>query len=107
MCFIQGKFYGFTERPKKRQSILPACKYFPAVGFPCFFSKDAILFSGDFRISGIFASEKDRASSSVWYFAVSLPSLQVKILKREGKTAWREGEPRQEILWILSMGILD
>lgn len=62
MCIIQGTFFGFTERPKKRQSILPACKYFPAVGFPCFFSEDAILFSGDFRISGIFASEKDRAS---------------------------------------------
>lgn len=94
MCIIQGKFFGFTERPKKRQSILPACKYFPAVGFPCFFSEDAILFSGDFRISGIFASEKDRASFSVWYFAVSLPSPQVKILKREGKTDLEGGRAK-------------
>lgn len=94
MCIIQGKFFGFTERPKKRQSILPACKYFPAVGFPCFFSEDAILFSGDFRISGIFASEKDRASFSVWYFPVSLPSPQVKILKREGKTDLEGGRAK-------------
>lgn len=56
--------------------------------------KMPFFFSGDFRISEIFASEKDRASFSVWYFAVSLPSPQVKILKREGKTDLEGGRAK-------------